>query len=136
MVGVALLTGLRRGELFALRWKAVDLETGTLTVQRGGLRGHVRHAEDGGRAAGLAVVAGCRGVADGVAGAGRSGTSRTTWCLRRSGKPISPNNVLRRWVFPACEALGLARTQLADVPAHLLVLGARATACRARWSPS
>ena len=26
-----------------------------------------------------------------------------------SGKPISPNNVLRRWVYPACEALGLRR---------------------------
>ncbi len=26
-----------------------------------------------------------------------------TW----SGKPISPNNVLRRWVFPACAKLGL-----------------------------
>jgi integrase len=26
-----------------------------------------------------------------------------TW----SGKPISPNNVLRRWVFPACAALNL-----------------------------
>ena len=25
----------------------------------------------------------------------------------RSGKPISPNNVLRRWVFPACDALEL-----------------------------
>ena len=25
----------------------------------------------------------------------------------RSGKPISPNNVLRRWIFPACAALGL-----------------------------
>ena len=24
-----------------------------------------------------------------------------------SGKPISPNNVLRRWVFPACTTLGL-----------------------------
>jgi len=27
----------------------------------------------------------------------------STW----SGKPISPNNVLRRWVFPACAELGL-----------------------------
>ena len=26
-----------------------------------------------------------------------------------SGKPISPNNVLRRHVFPACDALGLKR---------------------------
>ncbi len=25
----------------------------------------------------------------------------------RSGKPISPNNVLRRWIFPACLAQGL-----------------------------
>ena len=29
----------------------------------------------------------------------------STW----SGKPISPNNVSRRWIFPACEALGLRR---------------------------
>lgn len=27
----------------------------------------------------------------------------STW----SGKPISPNNVLRRWIFPACARLGL-----------------------------
>jgi hypothetical protein len=26
-----------------------------------------------------------------------------------SGKPISPNNILRRFVFPACEALGQPR---------------------------
>jgi len=29
--------------------------------------------------------------------------------IASSGKPISPNNVLRRWVFPACEALTLRR---------------------------
>ena len=29
----------------------------------------------------------------------------STW----SGKPISPNNVLRRWVFPACEAIDVRR---------------------------
>jgi integrase len=27
----------------------------------------------------------------------------------RSGKPISPNNIVRRFVFPACEELGLPR---------------------------
>jgi len=27
----------------------------------------------------------------------------------RSGKPISPNNVLRRWVFPACDDLKFRR---------------------------
>ena len=33
LTGLALLTGLRRGELFALRWKAVDLADKRLTVQ-------------------------------------------------------------------------------------------------------
>jgi integrase len=32
--GVAMLAGLRRGELFALRWEDVDLEAGTLHVRR------------------------------------------------------------------------------------------------------
>jgi integrase len=32
-VGVAMMTGLRRGELFALRWKAIDLQERHLTVQ-------------------------------------------------------------------------------------------------------
>jgi len=27
----------------------------------------------------------------------------------RSGKPISPNNVVRRWIVPACKTLGLQR---------------------------
>src|SRR5882724_10010764 len=27
----------------------------------------------------------------------------------RSGKPISPNNILRRFVFPACDALKLPK---------------------------
>ena len=29
----------------------------------------------------------------------------STW----SGKPISPNNVVRRWIVPACDALSIAR---------------------------
>ena len=29
----------------------------------------------------------------------------STW----SGKPISPNNVSRRWIYPVCETLGLKR---------------------------
>lgn len=33
MCGVAVLTGLRRGELFALRWQALDLDAAVLAVQ-------------------------------------------------------------------------------------------------------
>lgn len=28
----------------------------------------------------------------------------------RTGKPISPGNILKRWVFPACKSLGLPHT--------------------------
>jgi integrase len=33
MVGLAILSGLRRGELFALRWRDIDEEARTLTVR-------------------------------------------------------------------------------------------------------
>jgi len=41
----------------------------------------------------------------------------------RSGKPIAPNNVLRRWVFPACQAL--VPRNVAHVPPHVFDVGAR-----------
>jgi integrase len=107
MAGVALLTGLRRGELFALRWKAVSLTAGHLTVQE-------------------AVYEGAFGTPKTDAGIRRVPLSEATVALltewqRRakridpealvfstwSGKPISPNNVSRRWIFPACARLGL-----------------------------
>jgi integrase len=39
MVGLALMTGLRRGELFALRWKSVSAEDGHLTVDEAAYEG-------------------------------------------------------------------------------------------------
>ena len=107
MVGLALLTGLRRGELFALRWKNVSVDEGHLTVEE-------------------AVYEGAFGTPKTIAGLRRVPLSAATITLLRqwkehaknteaealvfstwSGKPISPNNVLRRWVFRACAKLNL-----------------------------
>lgn len=107
MAGVAMLTGLRRGELFALRWKTVNLTEAHLTVQE-------------------AVYEGAFGTPKTDAGIRRVPLSEATvalltkWRARvkrtepealvfstYSGKPISPNNVLRRWMFPACTRLKL-----------------------------
>jgi integrase len=107
MAGVAVLTGLRRGELFALRWQAVNLTEAHLTVQE-------------------AVYEGAFGTPKTEAGIRRVPLSEATvalltkWRARAkrtepeallfstySGKPISPNNVLRRWIFPACTGLKL-----------------------------
>ena len=107
MVGLALLSGLRRGELFALRWKDIDEHARRLTVRE-------------------AIYDGTFSTPKTQAGARQIPLSDTTHLLivqwkalarntepdalvfsTRQGKPISPNNVLRRSVFPACERLGL-----------------------------
>ena len=109
MAGLAILSGLRRGELFALRWKDVDEPNRCLTVRQAVYEGmfDTPKTEAAVRQIPLAVDA-IKLMAN-----WRARTNGTqphmlvfsTW----SGKPISPNNVLRQQVFPACEALGLKR---------------------------
>ena len=107
MVGLAILSGLRRGELFALRWKDIDEHARVLTVRE-------------------AVYDGTFGTPKTDAGSRQIPLSETALQLvvewkalvkstdpevlvfgTREGTPISPNNVLRRSIFPACDRLGL-----------------------------
>ena len=109
MAGVAMLTGLRRGELFALRWNAVNFTEKHLTVQE-------------------AVYEGVFGTPKTDAGIRRVPLAESTLALLAewrarvkrtepdalvfstwSGKPISPHNVTRRWIVPACTKLGLRK---------------------------
>lgn len=107
MAGVALLTGLRRGELFALRWKTVNLVRACLSVQEAVYEGAfgTPKTEAGIRHVPLsdAAVDLLRTWQQRATRTGPEDLLFSTW----SGKPISPNNVLRRWVFPACTTLGL-----------------------------
>jgi integrase len=109
MVGLALLSGLRRGELFALRWRDIDPQNQCLTV---------REAVYEGTFGTPTTAAGVRQIPLSEAAVAplmewRARAKHTepeslvfsTW----SGKPISPNNVSRRWIYPACETLGLRR---------------------------
>jgi integrase len=107
MVGLALLTGLRRGELFALRWKSLSLDEGHLTVDEAVYEGAFGTPKtSAGRrrvplsAATVRLVTEWREHAKNM---DPEGLVFSTW----SGKPIAPNNVLRRWVFPACRKLDL-----------------------------
>jgi integrase len=110
MVGLVLLTGLRRGEVFALRWKNVDLERQHLTVEEAVYEGAFGTPK---------TSAGVRRVplADGAVALltmwwqhARSTEPEALLFSTWSGKSIRPENVLRRWVFPACDRLGLPRT--------------------------
>ena len=109
MVGVALLSGLRRGELFALRWRDFDEQSQCLIVREAVYEGTFSTPKT---AAGVRQIpvseAAIQLIVDWRARVKRREPEAlmfSTW----SGKPISPNNVVRRWIFPACDALGIAR---------------------------
>jgi integrase len=110
LVGFGLVTGLRRGELFALRWKDLGENDRTLSVREAVYEGRFDTPKT---AAGLRRIP-LAPPARALVAAWRARSKRTgpedlifsTW----AGKPISPNNVLRAAVFPACEKLGFSRT--------------------------
>ena len=109
MAGLALLSGLRRGELFALRWRDVDEEAKQLTVREAVYDGvfdtpktEAGHRQNPLSASALRLIGGWR---QRVGGSEPQSLVFST----RGGDAISPNNVLRRSIFPACDALRLRR---------------------------
>ena len=107
MVGLAILTGLRRGELFALRWRDIDEQARLLTVREA-----VYHrvfstpkTEAGARRiplsyAALTLIAEWKGHVEDV-------KPDALMFSTSAGTAIEPNNVVRRFIFPACKRLGL-----------------------------
>ena len=105
LVGLALLTGVRRGELFALRWRDLDISRQCLIIREAVYEGTFSTPKT---TAGLRMIP-LSSLATKLAQTWRRQARRTgandLMFGTRTGKPISPNNVLRRWIRPACEAL-------------------------------
>jgi integrase len=109
LVGLAILSGLRRGELFALRWKDVNEDARLLTVREAVYDGtfSTPKTQAGSRQIPLSDAA-LRLIMDRKAQAKNVAPDALMFATRL-GKPISPNNVLRRAIFPACERLEIPR---------------------------
>ncbi len=109
MAGLVMLTGLRRGELFALRWRDLDEESRLLTVREAVYDGvfDTPKTEASRRQIPLSDAA-CVLVARWRARTTRIDPEALVFSAR-AGKPVTPNNVLRRHLYPACTALGLPR---------------------------
>jgi len=105
--GLAILSGLRRGELFALRWQDIDEHERVLTVREAVYDGTfgTPKTEAGVRQVPLSETA-LAFIAEWKRRAARTDADALVFSTR-SGKPISPNNVLRRVIFAACERLEL-----------------------------
>jgi integrase len=109
MVGFDILTGLRRGELFALRWKHVDWHARVLTIEDAVYDGKFGSpkTEAGNRIIPLGGAA-LEFLSEWRVKTQWLGEQDLIFCTR-SGKSISPNNTLRRSVFPACDRIGLPK---------------------------
>ena len=109
MVALDITTGLRRGELEALRWENLDESEGTIRVRAHHYRGFIDDpkTEAGFRTAPVpaSVLALLRSWK-----AESKHTKPTDFIFaNRNGKPESGHNVLRRHVYPACDAVGIPR---------------------------
>ena len=109
MAGLAILSGLRRGELFALRWRDIDEQTRLLTVREAVYDGvfATPKTEAGSRQIPLSDSA-LTLIVEWKAHIGDAKPDALVFSTKM-GTAILPNNVLRRFIFPACERLGLPR---------------------------
>ena len=110
MVALVLLTGLRRGELFALRWKSLDQENRCLNITEAVYEGHFDTPKTPRSMRQLPLSKPALNLLLVWKATLKDTPPESLLFSTRSGKPISPNNILGRFVFPACEELGLPRT--------------------------
>jgi integrase len=109
MVSLIAATGLRIGELLALRWRALDLDIGTLVVRESVFDGHVQPPKT--QRAVRTMPLGAHAMA--ALAAHRQRVSRRApedlVFGNRKGDPLHESKLLRNVLQPAAEAAGLGR---------------------------
>jgi integrase len=107
MVLIAALTGLRRGELFALRWGALDFERKMIRVRESVYEGHFSTPK---------TRSSIRNIAMGEVLAEMFRNLRPKDAIAndlvfssRNGTPLQSENILKRIIHPACERLKLPK---------------------------
>jgi integrase len=109
MVGLIAATGLRIGELLALRWRALNLEVGTLAVRESVFEGKFQRPKT--QKAMRTIPLGPNAVAALSAHKLRMTRSAPEDLVfgNRTGAPLRESKVLRNALQPAAEAAGLGR---------------------------
>lgn len=139
LIRVAIATGARRGELVGLRWSDIDLDGGTITVDRAVviIRGDVtvkgtKTGEDGLQHVDPGTVAVLRSWRHGrqeqhlAMGLGRLGPDDWVWTADDLRSPWPPDQVTYRWRMVA-KRVGLEGVRLHDLrhatATHMLAAG-------------
>ncbi len=107
LVWLLALTGLRIGELLALRWQDLDLEVGLLRVRRTLYEGHFDEPKS--RTSNRTVPLGPAGIAILRSRKPEAADHEALVFGSQKGTPLCRRNLSNRQLAPICKALGLPR---------------------------
>ena len=114
MVLIAVLTGTRRGELFALRWRAVDFDQKLIHVRESVYDGHFSSPKTRSSFRKLPMSEVLEQIV--LRLRRKSAAPEDLVFTSKNGKtPLRPENVLKRIIHPACERLGLPKVGWHDL---------------------
>jgi len=109
MVALAILTGMRRGELLGLRWKCIDERNKRVRIEEACYKGHFDTAKTSAGRPALPIAAPVLALIQDWKRRSRRTQPEDLVFGTKHGQPENPNNILRRHIYPACEALKLRR---------------------------
>jgi len=109
MVALAIVAGMRRGELLAIRWQCLDENNSQVEVKEASYLGQLGSPKTDAGARKIDVDP----LIFGLLQQWRRQSKRTRpedfIFGTRTGKLETPNNILRRYVYPVCDHLGMPR---------------------------
>ena len=107
LVPVAVLTGMRIGETFALRWKAVDLVQSIICIRETVSEGKFGSPKTKSSRRDIPMSQAVREAFQAQLARCRQRGSEDLAFTTRNQTPLNPKNLIRRVLRPACKALGL-----------------------------
>jgi len=113
MVMIATLTGLRRGELFALRWCALDFERKMIRVREAVYEGQFNTPKTRSSIRNIPMGEALEAVFSRLRP--QNAAASDLVFASRKGTPRRPENVLKRVIHPACERVRLPRVGWHDL---------------------
>lgn len=114
MILIAVLTGMRRGELFALRWSAVDLEQKLIHVRESVYDGHFSSPKTRSSFRKIPMSEILEQLFLRLKG-GNAMPENLVFASKNGRTPPRPENVLKRIIHPACGRLGLPKVGWHDL---------------------
>jgi integrase len=109
VVSIAVLTGMRIGEILALRWKRLDLLRGLLSVAETYSGGDFGSPKTKSSRRTIPISSVLQAIFEKHRAVSKSGSSEELVFQTPAGTPLDAHNLYNRELAPSCDRIGLAR---------------------------